>query len=363
MSSIEKRQQIVQYDYHEQEIDLLDIVRYIKQHFRSLFIGFIVCFLPFVFYAFTANKVFRAEAFISPPKLQDYSELNVYALSGYTPKFHTHTAESVFGKFVSNLRSREVQWDFFLSSNVYRHYQNLGDWQSARQAYLNGFRRGIKVASLDGDVNDSAAMKVSFDVSRSALAETLLNDFILYVKNRTINELLSDIDIELKYRTKGLRNDIAGKKKTSERRRTDLLIVLQEALEIATRLGVETSVPTQLSSSGEGGGISVNTTQVPLYMRGTLALEAEINALRERKSDEPYAGELRQLQEVLLNLESISIDRASISPVSIVGPPEVFGRVKPKLASILTIGVIVSLLLTIVYRCFNHVLEKLREEG
>jgi len=64
-------------------------------------------------------------------------------------------------------------------------------------------------------------------------------------------------------------------------------------------------------------GLAVNTAQVPLYMRGSGALETEIAVLESRKSDEPFIPGLRDLQERRAFLENISIDTDVLSAVTI----------------------------------------------
>jgi len=80
---------------------------------------------------------------------------------------------------------------------------------------------------------------------------------------------------------------------------------------------------------------------VPLYMRGSGALETEIAVLESRKSDEPFINGYRDLQERLAFLDAISIDVASLSAFTMDDPARIpYGAEKPNKKSIIVLGIV-----------------------
>src|SRR5690606_1238200 len=96
-----------------------------------------------------------------------------------------------------------------------------------------------------------------------------------------------------------------------------------------------------------------------MYMRGSKALEAEIDNLRKRTSDGPFIKDLRQQQEALAFYRSLQIEKGVIQVYRQDGAIESPDRpVKPKRLIIITIGIVMGfglgLLFAILQYCKNE---------
>ena len=108
--------------------------------------------------------------------------------------------------------------------------------------------------------------------------------------------------------------------------------------------------------------LNITTTSTPLYYRGFRALNAEIEFLKNRKSDDPFINGLRDLQEKLALLRSIKIEEEGLRSVRIdqaAYPPKY--RIKPNRKLIVSLGTVVGLFLGIFLVFFVSFVQKQRE--
>ena len=108
--------------------------------------------------------------------------------------------------------------------------------------------------------------------------------------------------------------------------------------------------------------LNISTSNTPLYYRGFKALDAEIEFLKNRVSDDPFIGGLRDLQEKLALLRSIKIEAEGLHAVTVdqaAYPPK--NRIKPDRRLIVSLGTVVGLFLGIFLVFFVSFVQKQRE--
>ena len=101
------------------------------------------------------------------------------------------------------------------------------------------------------------------------------------------------------------------KRNTAKIKREDKIKLYEEASVIATNLGFRDRIETtNINNIVQNTQIAENQniSSTPLYYRGFRALNAEIEFLKNRKTDDPYIPKLRQLQEKLDLLRSRKSD-------------------------------------------------------
>ena len=162
-----------------------------------------------------------------------------------------------------------------------------------------------------------------------------LVDSALYNKSQAVSEYKKEME--------SLR---AGYKQSLQ----DKVVQLEEAYKIARKLGIQKPAITNLTGTVESSGFDENL----LYMRGYDVLDAEIEALKTRKSIDPFISTIRPIQEKLSYLGSIEYDIGQLKIISVDAWAEVSERsIKPKKALVLVLagllggmlGVFVSLIL------------------
>ena len=108
--------------------------------------------------------------------------------------------------------------------------------------------------------------------------------------------------------------------------------------------------------------LNISKSSTPLYYRGYRALNAEINILKNRKSDDPFISGLRDLQEKLALLTSIKIETEGQHAVTVdqaAYPPK--NRIKPNRRLIVSLSTLVGLFLGIFLVFFVSFVQKQKE--
>ncbi len=163
-----------------------------------------------------------------------------------------------------------------------------------------------------------------------------------------VKHYLSNLDYRLRQQIENIEYTISSKRKFAKKRREDRIVMLEEALHTAEALELKerfNTNPILYEDSSQAGDIAINTVNTPTYYRGTRALLAEIDILRNRTSDDPFITILRDLEEELIHRKSINISDISIKAYTLdqsaTSPKQ---PIKPKRRLIVTLGGIIGLM-------------------
>ena len=153
---------------------------------------------------------------------------------------------------------------------------------------------------------------------------------------------------------------IASKRQMAKVRRLDRIVLIKEAADTASLLGIKERVDT--TNVVQYNRLNITTTSTPLYYRGSRALIVEIDFLKNRKSDDPFIGGLRDLQEQLALLHSYKIEAEGQHAVTVdqaAYPPK--NRIKPNRRLIVSLSTVVGLFLGIFLVFFVSFVQKQKE--
>jgi len=306
---------VVPYADRDDEISLIGLWHVIVVRKMVILLSFLAAMLLASVYVYWAEPLYRAEVELLPPQQKDIQGLIDYRgkegleIEQYTPNI-------VYKAFLKNLKSSGLRRDFFDTHDLIDHY--FADKPHTDADIDRIFDEKFNVSlQIQADKQDVSFVTVKFADSDPVLAAQWLNQFVVLANERTIQQLFSDINAVIQAEIEWVKHQLASKLKLAAQRRYDIIISLREALRVAKALGIESAGSHPVAANKEKSSIEVNTAQVPLYMRGTKALEVEIAVLESRKSDEPFIAGLRDLKEKLVFLEEISIDRNKLSAVTI----------------------------------------------
>ena len=133
------------------------------------------------------------------------------------------------------------------------------------------------------------------------------------VSDITAKDFVDGVNILILNTKKTFESEILGKKNLEKRITQDRITQLEEALLIAKDLGItdrESGVSNQQSvvlSDDE----SIHSKN-PIYLYGTKALMAEIKALKSRSNTDAFIIGLRQLEQKVKSLETISVNISDV---------------------------------------------------
>ncbi len=298
------------------EISLVDLWCVVVRRKAIILLSLLLSMLLAFAYLFFAVPVYKANAYLLPPQQQniqglliDYRGIEGIDVSRYTPK-------GVYRAFLDNLNSQGLHHEFFDNHELIKHYTAGKSTKdiNADRVFDELFNERLKVQV---DKKNTSFVTVSFSDSDPELAAQWLNEIIDFANKRTVHQLFGNVNAAIQSEIGQVRYQLGLKLKFSEQRRSDRITNLKEALSIARTLGIKDTSAFPSMADKSQAGLAVNTAQVPLYMRGSGALETEIAVLESRKSDEPFIGGFRDLQERRAFLEGISIDTDVLSAVTI----------------------------------------------
>ncbi|MBN1378976.1 MAG: LPS O-antigen chain length determinant protein WzzB [Gammaproteobacteria bacterium] len=326
-------------EYYEDEISLTDLILVVWRHrwlavITSLFVVFLT-----VLYLFLARPVYRAEAYTLPPLEQDIAELNSakrFGLLGYDTK-------QVFDEFIVLAKSRELRRKFFDDKGLFEYFSGDPKNSIAELVFENRFNDKL-IISVPAKGNNPVTV-VAFENGSADKAALIVNEFIDYASSQAGLRLIANVNSDIHAKIQELSTKIKGKRDVALQRRNDEIAKLNEALSIARKLGISKPLDYNQNYVNDNNSerLSVVTTMQPLYSRGSQALEAEIGVLTNRKSDDPYINELRDLQETLSSLQEISIKLERVKVVQVDQAALIpYAPVKPKKMLVLAIGVFIG---------------------
>ncbi len=351
--------------YQDDEIDLIDIWRLLVRRWQWIAVITLTCTALAVAYALLAPRVYRAEAFLLPPQLGDIEQLNIYAVT--SGKVSVVSVQDVYGQTLKNLQSLSVRRLFFDEHDLLESLRGqVGEDAGAQKVFTKAFHERLTVAQGQKDRADFVT--VALEGGDPQQITSWLNTFLTMVNGYTVNVLQQDLHTKLDATKEAIENKISALRQVASDRRLDRIAELQEALYIATQLGIEQrmdtppSAPSQAKGNSEFG-VAVNTAQTPLYQRGIQELQAEIDMLQKRKSDDPFIGSLRNLQEELSRLNQIQINPDKIKAFRLDQRAMVpDGPIKPNRKLVVALGCVLGLMLGVFAAFMVNFIETARRQ-
>ena len=347
------------------EIDLHEIAAIFKKY-RWLMLGvvFFVSLLT-VATALLLPRVYRAEIVINPPLSKDVEQLKIFDVSSSQSSSpgqgRTSTGnylyeimqEDLYDKFIRFLGSKQLQHVFFKENNLFDYLKAKDDSETeVLEVFHKKFSDKIGIYDLrNQNKNDLETVTVTLDGSDEELLVEWLNKYVVYVNQYTIESIISGINTKAKLKIEGVDRQIQSLRDIEKSRRLDLVEQYKEAIQVAELLGFTNQVSISFAPYGkfaENMDVTLDPGDVPLYLRGSKALQAELNILQQRKSDDPFISGLRDLQQRLAFLSHLSVENFGVHAANIDQFAFVSGEsVKPNRKLIVVIGFLFGCLLAL----------------
>jgi LPS O-antigen subunit length determinant protein (WzzB/FepE family) len=375
-------------------------------------------------YAFLATPEYQVQSMLRPAAIKDLDALNRTGVYELTP-------EQAMQRVGASLESYDSRLAYFRANpGLFEALRQPN--RSLEQTFESFNREAFKMLQPDPKKTDSLSAYVGIqltypaDVNGVGLVNGLVEHAIQAEREKIAADLQTVIQnrlnqLELKMaaaranyeaskdariaelleadslKRAQLQDELKALRQQLKARRDNRITQLDESIRIAKALGI--SKPTTPSALGEGERVAqgsvirseVNNQQIPLYFMGSDALEAERNALLQRRSDdftEPRIAQIaKELQllahnrqvEVLnqrenedlflkdlaiwreeaTRLRNLNVDVAEFKLVSVdqvaVDP---LRPVKPKKALVLALGVVLGGMLGLFVALLRNVLRR-----
>jgi len=266
----------------------------------------------------------------------------------------------VFIQVQGNLKSKAALKVFFEAEKLTDILRSEYSANKSEQVIFEKFQESFH---FNADKKDKRIFSVTLDWSDQEQVADLLNRYIETVALQTKHEILDKLEGDLLQNKITVEQAIASKRAMAAQRRSDEIARLSEALLIAQALNITTAGSSSLLRNVDFSQ-SQGSSPIALFSQGSNTLQAQLSALKSRKTDDPYIKGIRELQEQLLMLNNkllafnddfkvVRIDQQAYRPDS---------PIKPKKRLIVALGGVLGLMLGIFSAFFFNFLENNRKE-
>ncbi|VVO36862.1 LPS O-antigen chain length determinant protein WzzB [Pseudomonas fluorescens] len=324
-------------------VDGLDVHALISTLWRQKIIILCMALLGTVVaatYAFLAEPVYEAKAFVIPPSQNDIENLNY----GRTveKRLPILMIEDVYTVFLKNLKAESLRREFF--KNTY--LPALGRSEDSQGLLYKKLSKILLVSVVGKDEADRYSVVIQH--GDSELAAKWVDQYVGRAQELALQEINKNISSEFGVEARNLYQEMLSLREVGDKAREDSLVKLREALVVAKAIGLE--MPPNLGGNSKSSlSIAGDMDGDLTYMRGTKALEAEIENLKTRKSDDPFINRLRDVETKYNFYKQLSESFQEAKVFRMDGAVEASGSpVKPKIVLIILAGLVLGLMLGVV---------------
>ncbi|WP_051396275.1 Wzz/FepE/Etk N-terminal domain-containing protein [Ignatzschineria larvae DSM 13226] len=319
------------------EIDLFELASNLWKEKKIIAIVTGVVTIVALLYALFASPVYQARTVLKPVTTKNLDALNVSGIYSLTPK-------AALAQVGEQLASYNLRYQFFLD-----HLELFGvkdpEKEDLEQVFRQFDNQNVKLEvpkdKEDLALANSLILQINYPKTMNGVAiinglvnaatqaerENIKETMSVVIDNQ-IQKLSDDIEVaragyfankeskiaQLEEKTildrQVLLDELAALKETLKKQRLNRIEQLNEAIKIASDLGIVK--PTKSTAFGGSGDISIDgniiRTEVsnnhdPLYFMGTEVLTAERDQLLARKSDDFTSGRILEIEQQLKLLE------------------------------------------------------------
>lgn len=275
------------------DLDILDLLRWLLKNSKTIFIGTFLITIAFIVFAFSQNSIHTARI-----KIMQTSSENLGVLTTIDPAksfFHDRlTHELVASSFNDNILNTTYIRNFFITfPELKKSFENAIGKQDDDEL-VEFFLREIK---FEKNSFKNTIGSFSFSTSDEILSTNIARQYLSFVIDQTKLKITEQYQFELNEKIVATRNLIEIKAEAEKVRRQARIKALEESLLISKAIKLRTN------------GIDDASNNLNMeYMRGSLAIQTEIDILKNRSADIDFIKDKDVLIEELLFLKSIKID-------------------------------------------------------
>jgi len=294
-------------------------------------------------YALLATPVYKVDIGISPPRktdIQELSSVDIQQMVGINV-----TPSTAFSAFKLDLESKQVRRKIFDEMGLRKLLDDNGDLDQPDDWFFDDFNEAFSIQYPEVDEEKSfisPQIIFSMEAEDPVLTARVVNNLVGLAEQTAIQELTDDVRSVIEQRDKELTRDIQllqfkvekqrldeierlsaadvlaredlqdqidTARQFAEQRRLDRIVQFEEAILIARKLSINEPIDFKLKKIGAATtensqimtGLDPKGSQ--LYERGYEALDAEVEQLKNRASNDPFIPELQGLLHKLKLLE------------------------------------------------------------
>jgi chain length determinant protein (polysaccharide antigen chain regulator) len=269
------------------EIDLVPLFHELWNGRLPILIAMLVFTVLSATYIFLRQPLYQADAFIQSPLQSDIESLNQGRGAG--TGLDLISTNDVYGIYLRNLQSASLQQKFY--REVFLPETQRNGASKVDPELSNNFDRLLSIGLVDRNVPTRyvLSMRASQPSTARDWAAKYVEMAAEVAKRETLNSVMSDVSAKVDE----LQRQIQGARESAKQQRIDKIARLEESMRVAQSIGLtKPSLPSGPIQQPSSTDLSGDLT----YLRGSEALEAEIENVKGRPSDDPYIPDLRKIQ-------------------------------------------------------------------
>lgn len=337
------------------EIDLFELLGGLWKQKVVIIVTAAIVTAAAVAYALTATPIYEAKVIVQPPTHNDIAQLN-YGRGGGSG-LSVISVKDVYSVYLRNLQSESLRREFF--RKVYLPSISTENRSGSQDSLYNQFREVLSLALVSKDSPDR--FYVVSNLPDPVQAARWVVDYVEMAGERAKKEVIQDARADALIKADNLEQQITVERESARKHREDQIVQLTEALRVARSIGLEKP---PIISNNLSNEVSAGMDGSLTYMRGSKALEAEIENLRSRTSDDPFIAKLRQRQEAITFYRSLQLEPGVIQVYRQDGAIESPDRpIKPKKFMIVVMGAFMGFGLGVAIGFIRHLwVSRLRKD-
>jgi chain length determinant protein (polysaccharide antigen chain regulator) len=319
---------------YDDEISLYDKYRILAEKKVLVVSTIIVTLLVAIAYLYIVPPTYEAQLRLLPPTP------STLVLSIPSHPYTEFDAEAVFQGFQAHLRSVE-RWRQFVA---------------ASPELFSPETRSISNSLLDHPIKFSKDknypaehVDLAFQHEESSATSLILSGYLQFSRNKYVSDLINQVNDRIARQRENISAEIDMLRQKKRLQREGEIERLRQDINLAKALGiVDNLLIWSVDAAGSGSDITLIATNEIMrsYMRGTRVLNAELEALLKRESDDPYIYGLHSRQVELERLDTLQVSPSRFKPYGqdgdIVHPER---PIKPRKARVLVLSLSLGVLL------------------
>jgi len=348
----------VAYNSREDEIDLLDLFRTLLKRKRLIIAVAVLCAAIAVAVALLMPPVYKATAHLLPPSAADIHTLRQVEKGGLVLGSEWESNNSVYEKYKRNANSLAYKRTFFEEQKIATFLVDKGAGRVftivEKDQLFDSF---LTMLTVRVDKKNSALFSINLEWYSAEGAADLVNKYVEFVRLTTQAQLLETFDVAKVAYVKSIGDDLAIKRISMQQQLERSLVKLDEALVMARSLSLVTPVDSLAKNNtditGDSQGMMLDMSLMPLYYRGSKAIEAEIHKLTSRTSGDTFIPGIGALLERMERSKLMAIKNDSVKFIKIDRPAyPPLSRIKPKRSLIVVLGCLLGVMLGVMGALF-----------
>lgn len=345
-------------DQMQDEISLIDLYQVLVRRKQIIFITLAVIITLSIVYLLVASKVYQVSAMLLEPTADQLALTNRTVVNPNVDAENTKPLfipEEVFKAYTIELKKKET-WNRFVAANSELFNDDPDDHVSDRSI------NNPLVVTDDKDFPGPHIL-IKYKSGDKNKAGQVLTHYLKFSKHEFTLHQIRIHKQKVEQKVAALELKIKASRSNGKIKREDEIVRLQSDLAIAKKLNIKDNRMLAVQDKTSLTVVASNL-DVPRYMRGTKVLEAELEALKNRNSDDAFINGLRGWQQEVSRLKLIEYEPERFEPYILDGQindPE--SPIKPKVSLVLALAIVLGLFLGVFVAFFFEFIKKAGQSG